>query len=638
MKIGFIFVLFNTPKSEVERLKKEVSRLGIIDYKLYFIDNSRLNRGYAAAANLGIKKGLKDNVELFAVANPDISLEKITEKNIFEAKKHFDLFGFSMMQDETIFYGGTLDKLRMSGGLVEKKPSRVYSPTDFVSGSLIFIKREVVEKVGLFDESYFLYYEDVDYCFRAKKKGFKAGIDTKNIYRHSEISKNNPLKERFLFRNHLKFLWKYGGLKQKAYEFFRLPKTIFEEVMKRSFYINFFSLNLSSVLNKILHFFLFILMIRVFPPAVYAIYTLAWTHTGLLQPLLDFGTTSYGLVYLPRLKSADSSKLFSFRIFLSVITFALTILLAFIFHYKISILVPVILTSFVILASGTSGSFLIFSSVAEKSYLASIVSAVFQVALVLMLIASVLIKPSMINLFYIIFFCYIAYGIFNYFFVKKLVKNIKFQIDLSSWIKIAKRSVVFLFIGLLASFYSQADFFILNFLKGPKAVGIYSAGYRFLDALMFMITAYNVSSMPVFSRLVKQGKGNFQRKIRNDVILVTIIGAFIACGFFFLGPFVLPYFIKGDYVPAIRVMQIIIFSLPLILLTSVSLNSLYALGQAKKVVYLFSFQLVYNLTANFVFIPRYGFIASSWITLVGEVINTSVSFIILKKAIDENFR
>jgi hypothetical protein len=46
-KIAFIFVLYKTAKEEIERLKKEVKDLKIEDYRIYFIDNSENNRGYA---------------------------------------------------------------------------------------------------------------------------------------------------------------------------------------------------------------------------------------------------------------------------------------------------------------------------------------------------------------------------------------------------------------------------------------------------------------------------------------------------------------------------------------------------------------------------------------------------------------
>jgi GT2 family glycosyltransferase len=44
---------------------------------------------------------------------------------------------------------------------------------DFLSGCCLLIKREVIEKIGLLDSDYFMYYEDVDFCLRAKKRHYK---------------------------------------------------------------------------------------------------------------------------------------------------------------------------------------------------------------------------------------------------------------------------------------------------------------------------------------------------------------------------------------------------------------------------------------------------------------------------------
>jgi len=62
MKTAFIFVLYKTPQSEINRLKKEVKELNTSCYKLYFIDNSSNRQGYAEGVNSGIKKALKDHL------------------------------------------------------------------------------------------------------------------------------------------------------------------------------------------------------------------------------------------------------------------------------------------------------------------------------------------------------------------------------------------------------------------------------------------------------------------------------------------------------------------------------------------------------------------------------------------------
>lgn len=170
MKTAFIFVLYKTSQSEINRLKKEVKELNTSCYKLYFIDNSSNRQGYAEGVNAGIKKGLKDGCDLFAIANPDITLVKSVE---LAKLNPFDIWSYTMHQQGNNYYGGMIDKWRMSGGLIDKKPNRRFCETDFVSGSLMFIKKKVIDKIGFFDESYFMYYEEVDYCYRAKKAGFK---------------------------------------------------------------------------------------------------------------------------------------------------------------------------------------------------------------------------------------------------------------------------------------------------------------------------------------------------------------------------------------------------------------------------------------------------------------------------------
>ena len=630
-KVGFIFVLFKTSQSEINRLKKEIKQLRITDYGLYFINNSENGQGYAAGVNNGLRKAIGDGCELFVIANPDITLVKLDKLDLLDSLKHFDIFGFAMQQQGKTYYGGIIDKWRMSGGLIEKKPVKRFSETDFVSGSLMFIKKKVIDKIGFFDESYFMYYEEVDYCYRAKTAGFKIGVDSKLNYEHFETSQDNPKKEFYLLKNRFKFLWKYGSIKQKIREFIRLPKTVYEEIKKRPFYLNFFSLNVSSIVNKILHFVLFLILINYFKPEEYAVYTLAWTQVGLLLPLLDFGTTSYGLIHINDSVDKKIRELFSLRFYLSLITFALTIILAILFKYPSSILVPIILTSFVIFANMFSGTYLILTSIKQKSYLSSIVAMIFQICLVISLIAGVLITKQLMPIFIITFVLYNLYSLINFFLVKQEVGRLSLKIDLKQWSIIIKKSFVFLLISLLAGFYSKVDVLILNFIKGKQAVGIYSAGYRFLDALMFIVTAYNVSSMPLFSKFAKEKKKNiFINKIKKDVILVFAIGMFVALGFYFLGPIILPLVYKNTYFQSIQVLRIIIFALPLILLTSVFLNSLYALGKAKIVIYIFLFQLIFNIGLNLYFIPRFSFFASAYITLGGELLNTILTFIILR--------
>ncbi|QQG43816.1 MAG: glycosyltransferase family 2 protein [Candidatus Roizmanbacteria bacterium] len=235
MKLFFNFVLYKTPEKEVLRLKREVQALGFSDYKIHFFDNSHNGKGFAYGANKGICAALKEKADLIVLANPDISFYAgkdnprvvPTYNDFIETSKHFDIFSFAMKQGGQLYYGGEVDRWRMSGGVISKKPKERFAECDFVS-ALMAIQREVIEKVGFLKEDYFLYYEDVEYCYRAKKLGFKVGIDSQHLYEHFESSKGSKLKNHYLFWNRVKFMREYGTLSQKSRELLRLPKTFFE--------------------------------------------------------------------------------------------------------------------------------------------------------------------------------------------------------------------------------------------------------------------------------------------------------------------------------------------------------------------------------------------------------------------------
>ena len=91
--------------------------------------------------------------------------------------------------------------------------------TDFVSGCAMLIKRKVLETVGLLDKRYFLYWEDVDLCQRAKKKGFGVVYVPRAKLWHANAGSSQvggSLHDYYFSRNRMLFGMKNASLRTKA--------------------------------------------------------------------------------------------------------------------------------------------------------------------------------------------------------------------------------------------------------------------------------------------------------------------------------------------------------------------------------------------------------------------------------------
>lgn len=99
------------------------------------------------------------------VLNRDGSLQKACRRGVSRPWAAFSYFtGLSSLFPHSKFFGGYLLNY-----LDENEVHEV----DGVSGSCMLIRRQMINQVGLFDELFFAYQEDADYCFQAKKAGWK---------------------------------------------------------------------------------------------------------------------------------------------------------------------------------------------------------------------------------------------------------------------------------------------------------------------------------------------------------------------------------------------------------------------------------------------------------------------------------
>jgi len=221
-----VVVTYKTPKNSISRLKKEIVSFGIPSDRICIVDNSIHNRGYSGGVNYGIQIALSKKSDYILVCNPDISNLKGSISRLTHLLDQKTIVGGKFNQKNTWYYGGEIDRLNLSGSLITQKPTHNLRPVDFVSGSLMLFSTKTFETVGYFNEQYFMYYEDVEYCIRAKRLGITPTVNMAISYTHHETSENSPIKDYYLTRNRILTLARYGSFKQKMHELLVSPKNI----------------------------------------------------------------------------------------------------------------------------------------------------------------------------------------------------------------------------------------------------------------------------------------------------------------------------------------------------------------------------------------------------------------------------
>lgn len=179
------------------------------------IDNNQTNRGFSKAANMGIKEAMKSGANAVLLLNPDTEVKKDFLIPLLDntAAIVAPVIRYKSQRGWRYDFGGKIDW--RWGRTKHNEDTKILRYKDikleYISGCAMLIKRPLMEKIGLLDEKYFLYFEDVDYCLRAQKAGFKITVERKSlITHHLKDPENRPFKQRWhLWKSNLLFINQY---------------------------------------------------------------------------------------------------------------------------------------------------------------------------------------------------------------------------------------------------------------------------------------------------------------------------------------------------------------------------------------------------------------------------------------------
>ncbi|MFH2085598.1 MAG: glycosyltransferase family 2 protein [bacterium] len=204
---GHQLILINNTQDDIASLAKIIPGTKII--------NNPANYGFARGVNQGISLALKDkSITHFFLMNNDLSLSTGSFSQLLLT---FNKYPAAGIVSPVLHHGKEYDwggKYNKWAGMVrhknwENKPKTILS-VSHVAGAAMLISHNVIEKISMLDERFFLYFEDLDFCLRALKAGFTIHINPDVIAQHAVSAGSSAFgRTRYQWRSHFLFVTKH---------------------------------------------------------------------------------------------------------------------------------------------------------------------------------------------------------------------------------------------------------------------------------------------------------------------------------------------------------------------------------------------------------------------------------------------
>lgn len=191
-----------------------------------------VNSGFAGACNAGIRHAVQLGCDYVFLLNNDALAESDTIARLVAASKAKNddaLLGSVLIylsSGEYQFLGSRSGKLIQEPHFFSAKADaqllkQEFIETDFIVGAAFFLPVKLLDRIGLFDERFFLNYEETDLCYRARKLGIPCFVVPSSVVRHHGNATMGPytapLQAYFMTRNGLLFAEKHATGEQRRY-------------------------------------------------------------------------------------------------------------------------------------------------------------------------------------------------------------------------------------------------------------------------------------------------------------------------------------------------------------------------------------------------------------------------------------
>jgi O-antigen/teichoic acid export membrane protein len=174
---------------------------------------------------------------------------------------------------------------------------------------------------------------------------------------------------------------------------------------------------------------------------------------------------------------------------------------------------------------------------------------------------------------------------------------------------------------LFAVIFFQIDVPLMRQINGEETVGWYNSAYKWVNAFNVIPSFFTFALFPVISRQIHGSLTDARRTFRMSIKLMLLAAFPLAALTTLLAPLMIGILGGREFLPQGAVaLQLVIWSIPIGWMNSVTNYVLIAFNRERLLTWAFIVGVGFNLVANLIFLPRYGIVAASIITILSELV------------------
>ncbi len=184
--------------------------------------------------------------------------------------------------------------------------------------------------------------------------------------------------------------------------------------------------------------------------------------------------------------------------------------------------------------------------------------------------------------------------------------------------------------ALLLNLFFRADVFVIQASQGDQALGIYDAAYKFINLLLLIPAYFTLAAFPILSRYAADNPGRFIESYRLAAKFMLVIAWPVVIGTMALAPLFIGVLGGDAFLPdSANVLRILVWFAPLSYVNGITQYVLVAANQQRTITWAFGAAVAFNIVANLLLVPEYGYLSAAAVTVATE----AVLFLVLSRPV-----